>query len=81
MLVSGLEIACINSENNCNLTGPAQAVEQFKNKIKAQNIEYKEINTIIAYHSSYVKEIGLQIVPLKHSYFIKYNLIFKLRRH
>jgi len=59
MLDDGIEIACHNSSDSCTISGPAEIVAQFVEKLKKKNYFAKEVQcSNIAYHSSYISDLG-----------------------
>ncbi|KAL7024910.1 hypothetical protein ACKWTF_013247 [Chironomus riparius] len=59
MLDDGIHVACHNSADSCTISGPAEIVAQFVEKLKIQNIFAKELQcSNIAYHSPYINEFG-----------------------
>ncbi|KAL7024413.1 hypothetical protein ACKWTF_013028 [Chironomus riparius] len=59
----GIEIACHNSSDSCTISGPAEIVTQFVEKLKKQNIFAKEVQcSNIAYHSSYIADFGPELI-------------------
>lgn len=55
-LPESIEVACHNSKDSCTLSGPAEDMDAFVAKLKAQGMFAKLVNVAdIAYHSRYIK--------------------------
>ncbi|GLV33211.1 Fatty acid synthase 3 [Carabus blaptoides fortunei] len=62
-LISGLEIATHNSENNCIVSGSILKIEEFLKIMEKQGVKVEEINSNnISLHSSYLKMIGSSVL-------------------
>lgn len=54
-LPEDVEVACRNSSTSCTLTGPAEKIDNFVNKLKKEGVFAKSVNVAnIAYHSKYI---------------------------
>lgn len=54
-LPEGIEVACHNSNDNCTLTGPAEIVNKFVEKLQEEKIFARAVNVSnIAYHSRHI---------------------------
>ncbi|XP_070493665.1 fatty acid synthase-like [Chironomus tepperi] len=62
-LDDGIQIACHNSSDSCTISGPAEIVANFVEKLKKENIFAKEVQcSNIAYHSSYIADLGTDLL-------------------
>lgn len=54
-----IEVACHNGPASSTISGPADIMKNFVNKLTAQNIFAKEVPCSgIAYHSRYIAQAG-----------------------
>lgn len=59
MLPPGVEVGCHNSADSSTISGPAEVVRSFVDKLKAQGVFAKEVNSAnIPYHTKHITEIG-----------------------
>ncbi|KAJ8675796.1 hypothetical protein QAD02_011582 [Eretmocerus hayati] len=58
-------IACHNSSTSSTISGPAESVKNFAEKLKAENIFVKEVQSgNLAYHSPYISPVGPRYLAL-----------------
>lgn len=58
-LPDSIEVACHNSPDNCTISGPADAVNEYVDELKKQGVFARAVNVSdTAYHSRYIKEAG-----------------------
>lgn len=58
-LPEDIDIACVNSCNNCTISGPVDSVRNFIDKLRVDDVFAREINSShVPFHSRYVKDIG-----------------------
>lgn len=51
-----IEVACHNAVNSCTLSGPADDIDEYVEKIKNRGIFARSVNVgNIAYHSRYIR--------------------------
>lgn len=63
MLDDGVEIACHNSSDSSTISGPADIIAQYVDKLKKQNHFAKEVQcSNIPYHSSYIADMGPRLL-------------------
>ncbi|XP_077526185.1 fatty acid synthase-like isoform X2 [Haemaphysalis longicornis] len=56
---NGVELACHNAEDSVTVSGPADAVAELVEELKAENIFAREVDSLnVAFHSSHTKNIG-----------------------
>lgn len=74
-LPESIDAACHNSNSSCTISGPAEDVTAFVEKLKAEEIFAKEVNAgNIAYHSRYITQIGERLNKLlKEVNILKYE--------
>lgn len=54
-----IEIACHNASNSCTISGPADDVNEFVEKLKKDGVFARAVNVSnIAYHSKHIAKIG-----------------------
>ncbi|XP_072934611.1 fatty acid synthase-like [Epargyreus clarus] len=54
-----IEVACHNSAESCTISGPADSIKAFAQKLNSEGIFVKEVpSSNIAYHSRYIAEAG-----------------------
>ena len=59
MLPKEIDVACHNSANSSTLSGPAEIVKEYVEKLQAQSIFARAVNVAnIAYHSRYIQPAG-----------------------
>lgn len=59
MLPPGVEVACHNSTDSSTISGPAEIVRSFVEKLQAQGVFAKEVNSAhIPYHTKHIAPIG-----------------------
>lgn len=59
MLPEGVRIACHNSSDSSTISGPADKIAKFVEKLKSENYFAKEVAcSNIPYHSEYIAEMG-----------------------
>jgi len=59
ILPDDIQIACHNSSKSCTLSGPADTVKIFVQKLKEEGIFAKTVNVAnIAFHSKYIAPLG-----------------------
>lgn len=64
-LPASIEVACHNSATSCTISGPAEDVSIFIEKLKQQNIFARIVNVSnIAYHSKYIAPAGPKLREL-----------------
>ncbi|KAL2203502.1 hypothetical protein CC79DRAFT_1294463 [Sarocladium strictum] len=49
--ISGVSVACINSPNNCTLSGPESAIDAIKEQAEKESLFARKLMTGVAYHS------------------------------
>lgn len=55
LLPDGIEVACHNSADSCTLSGPADKVNEFVDKLKKDGVFARAVNVAnIAYHSKHI---------------------------
>ncbi|XP_072934758.1 fatty acid synthase-like [Epargyreus clarus] len=60
-----IEVACHNSAESCTISGPADSIKAFANKLGSEGVFVREVpSSNIAYHSRYIAEAGPSL--LKH---------------
>ncbi|GAB1860823.1 Fatty acid synthase [Camponotus japonicus] len=57
MCPSDIEIVCYNSQNSNIISGPAESIKEFVKKLQINNINAKEINCDVPYHSYYFASV------------------------
>nr|XP_018903541.1 PREDICTED: fatty acid synthase-like [Bemisia tabaci] len=59
LLPESIDIACLNSDTSCTLSGPVEDVEKFVAELHSKGIFAKAVNVgNIAYHSRYIQPAG-----------------------
>lgn len=58
-LPDGIEVACHNAADSCTLSGPAEKVNEYVDKLKADGVFARAVNVAnIAYHSQHITPIA-----------------------
>ncbi|OTA94157.1 hypothetical protein M434DRAFT_394918 [Hypoxylon sp. CO27-5] len=53
-----VNVACINSPNNCTISGPEEAIDTLKAQLDINGVFSQKLKTGVAYHSSAMSEIA-----------------------
>lgn len=62
-LPDDLQVACHNSSNSCTITGPAESVNVYIQKLQKEGVFARAVNVAnIAYHSKWIKAAGPKLL-------------------
>lgn len=63
MIPDDIQVACHNSADSCTLTGPAESVNTFVQKLQQEGVFAKAVSVAnIAYHSKYIAAAGPKLL-------------------
>ena len=72
-LPDGVEVACHNASDSCTISGPAEKIQEFVDKLKAEGVFARAVNVAnIAYHSKHIAPMA----PKLFQYLSKVSKIF-----
>lgn len=58
-----VDVACHNSSDSCTLSGPADIVREYVEKLKEEKVFAKTVNVAdIAYHSRYIEPVAPKLL-------------------